>query len=411
VALLATWAVMMTALLSSAVAHAEGSAGSPHRRTVSIDLQVLPPIHQRGPVPAASRGALTVLTAAVSPPRAGRTVTLQRRGRSGWRTSATRATTADGLAEFFVPQGRAAAYRAVALSSNGRVEGSSEVVDPEQWGAADFVEEFAGETLGPAWQHRIQFYNPWGGRACSKGSPAAVRAGEGVVHLSSLPDPEAVTPCPATDVNGSALGEFSYRLNGHISTQDSFDFLYGVAAARMRFQREPGAHPSFWLQPRGLLTHAPTPWGAEIDVVEWFGRLGNRDRMASTVHAPLPSGDKRHIGGTVVRPSRFLESRSDTWWRNYHVFSVEWTPTSYVFMIDGHEMWHTDEGISHDPEFLILSMLSSDFELPRLGERESYAQTATVDWVKVWEADPAPSLRQSKDVKHALAQAAARTSR
>ena len=88
----------------------------------------------------------------------------------------------------------------------------------------------------------------------------------------------------------------------------------------------------------------------------------------------------------MSRPSRFLTSRSDTWWRNYHVFSVEWTPTEYVFRINGHEVWRTDDGVSHHPEFLILSMLSSDFELPRLGHRQDDVQTASVDWVKVWEA-------------------------
>jgi hypothetical protein len=69
------------------------------------------------------------------------------------------------------------------------------------------------------------------------------------------------------------------------------------------------------------------------------------------------------------------------------VFSVEWTATEYVFRIDGHEVWRTSEGVSHDPEFLILSMLSSDFELPTLGSRQALAQTASVDWVKFWQAD------------------------
>jgi hypothetical protein len=104
-----------------------------------------------------------------------------------------------------------------------------------------------------------------------------------------------------------------------------------------------------------------------------------------TVHAPLPSGDKLHYGGPVSKPDRFLESRSDAWWSNYHVFSVEWTPTEYVFRIDSHEVWRTSEGVSHDPEFVILSMLSSDFELPTLGTQRGTTQTTSVDWVKVWQ--------------------------
>lgn len=385
-------ALALGALTLSSLAHPAAGVPDPtevdRARATTVSLQVLPPIHHHGATPRRSRTASTVVVATVAPPRAGRLITLQQRAGQTWRPESTLATDAAGRVKFLVPTRRRdpGSYRAIVSSSKRLLPGTSDVIS-DQWGAADFTDEFTGGTLSPAWDHRIQFYNPWGGRSCSKGSPAAVSVFDGALHLSSMPDPAAASACPAVDRSGAALGDFPFRLNGHVSTQDSFDFRYGVAAARMKFQRSPGAHPSFWLQPRGLLTTGPTPWGAEIDVVEWYGRVGNRDRLASTVHAPLPGGDKRQIGGAVPRPGRFLTSRSDTWWRNYHVFSVEWTPTEYIFRINDREVWRTDQGISHEPEFLILSMLSSDFELPRLGDRQGTTQTASVDWVKVWQAD------------------------
>ena len=81
-------------------------------------------------------------------------------------------------------------------------------------------------------------------------------------------------------------------------------------------------------------------------------------------------------------PDRYLATRSDTWWNSFHVFSVEWTPKRYIFRIDGHEVWRTREGVSDVHEFLILSMLSSDFELPEVGD-DPTARTAEVDWVAV----------------------------
>lgn len=388
-AVLAIGALLVTALISPTAAR--GTAGTTLQRlgAQSLSLQVLPPIRQPGATPASSRAASTVVTATLNPPQSGRAMTLQRRNQQGWKTKATLLTDAAGRAEFFVPSSGAAAasYRVIAQSFRGLARRKSEVVATNAWGAPDFTDEFSGETIGSAWENRIQFHNPWGGRACSKGSPDAVRMADGALRLSSRPDPAATTACTALDGAGNVLGDFPYRLNGHVSTQSSFDFLYGVAAARMKFQRNPGAHPSFWLQPKGLLETGPTSWGAEIDVIEWYGRSGKRDRLASTVHAPLPSGAKVQFGGSVARPSRFLASRTDTWWRNYHVFSVEWTPTEYIFRIGAHEVWRTDQGVSHDPEFLILSMLSSDFELPSLGDRQGVTQTASVDWVKVWEAD------------------------
>ena len=180
-----------------------------------------------------------------------------------------------------------------------------------------------------------------------------------------MADPEATKPCYTYDEHGTPLGTYPhhYRVNGHVSTQYSADFLYGVAAARMRFQRARGSHASFWLQPRGLLRYGTTPWGAEIDVVEWYGADDRRGGMTSAVYRPTPTGAKEQIGGRFPDTDSFLASRSDRWWRNYHVFSVEWTPTEYVFRIDGRETWRTSEGISHHPQFLILSQLTSDYEL------------------------------------------------
>ena len=176
----------------------------------------------------------------------------------------------------------------------------------ETWGAPDFVDEFEGATLGPAWQHRIQFYNPWGGRGCSKGSPEAVSVADGALRLSSMPDPAAHRLCRARDARGRSLGRFSYRLNGHVSTQDSADFLYGVAASRMRFPRSLGQHAAFWLQPRGLLEESTTPWGAEVDIVEWYGAHRRKNKMAIAVHKPMPDGSKRQIGGPIADPDRYL---------------------------------------------------------------------------------------------------------
>jgi beta-glucanase (GH16 family) len=280
--------------------------------------------------------------------------------------------------------GRPAVYRVVALRWRGMPAVRS-VPAADRWGTPDFVDEFDGTSLSSAWQHRIQFYNPWGGRACSKGDPDAVSVDGGTLLLSSMPDPDAQGTCLVEDENGRPVGHFPYRLNGHVSTQHSADFLYGVAAARMRFPKSLGQHAAFWLQPRGLLDTGTTPWGAEVDVVEFYGTRAGRDVMASAVHAPMPDGSKRQIGGMIPQPDRFLATRSDSWWGRYHVFSVEWTPTEYVFRIAGHEVWRTDQGVSHVPEFLILSMLSSDFELPDVGGDPS-PRTAEVDWVAFWRA-------------------------
>ena len=109
--------------------------------------------------------------------------------------------------------------------------------------------------------------------------------------------------------------------------------------------------------------------------------------MSTSVHRHSTGGDAlTSVGGRIDDPDRFLADGSGRWWTGYHVFSVEWTPHEYVFRIDGQETTRITSGISHHPEFLILSMLSSDFELGRLGSDERLPQHLDVDWVAAWPA-------------------------
>jgi beta-glucanase (GH16 family) len=355
----------------------------------SVAIDVLPPISQPGKPTATTTGARTVITADVRPKVAGRQVVLERRQLGLWKVVDEARLGKDGKLTFTASTrvgGRAATYRVRATEYKGLDSVHSEPVRADAWGQPAFVDQFAGETLGPAWQHRGQMYNPWGGRNASMGSPAAVTVADGALRLSVLADPARADEVFTTqDAEGNTTGSYAYRLNGHVSTESSFDFQYGVAAARMKFQRLPGQHVSFWMQPRGYGDQESTPVGAEIDVVEWFGKQGGRQCMAANIY-PHPEYENKSaaFGGRIANPDRFLSSKSDHWWSGYHVFSVEWTPTEYVFRIDGHETLRTSGGVSHHPEYLILSMLSSDYELGSLGGDEHLAQHAYVDWVQVW---------------------------
>ena len=74
----------------------------------------------------------------------------------------------------------------------------------------------------------------------------------------------------------------------------------------------------------------------------------------------------------------------DAWWKKYHVFSVEWTPDAYIFRVDGRESFRQTENISGKPEFLVLSLLSSDWELPDL-DKSQIPTDMKVDWVRVYQ--------------------------
>ena len=387
----ATTAALVAAPSAPAVA---GPGVPPTARVVQrAEISVLPPIAQVGSTTAPSTRAGTVISTTVTPAVHGRPVVLARKHHGRWRVVDRTTTTREGLAEFTArtrARGKAVRYRTTALAYRTLPKVNSSAVWSTTWGAPDFVDEFDAPALDARWQHRIQFLNPWGGRSCSRGAPEATAVESGALRLSVLPDPttsELCTPTvPEGSVDSAPTGTYRYRINGHVSTEDTADFMYGVAAARMKFQQARGQHASFWLQPRGLLKFGTTPWGAEIDVIEYFGEDERRGGLMTNVYRPSPGGAKIRSGTHFGSADRFLAGRSDAWWKNYHVFSVEWTPTEYVFRIDGHETWRTSEGISHHPQFLILSLLSSDDELAALGGEDDIDENAYVDWVQFWQA-------------------------
>ena len=136
--------------------------------------------------------------------------------------------------------------------------------------------------------------------------------------------------------------------------------------------------------------------GSEIDIIEWFGKDVPNGGLTSFIYAPSYQGKKIPLGGSagggwIKKPEQYLENQNDDWYKRYHVFSVEWNPSGYIFRIDGQETGRINKGVSGVPEYPILSILSSDYELSKLpgkDEKKNLPQTMQVDWIHTWQ-DPA----------------------
>jgi len=382
--LAAAWLALGTGVSAIVMAVSPGAVAVEQTATISA----LPPISQYGASPTSPTTARTVVAVQVSPATPGRIVTLSRASGKSWKNVAQTALTSRGLAEFSVPTlsgGQPVRYRAVAQSFESQPALTTGEVLSTQWGAADFVEEFSGTALSSSWSHRGPDYNPAGLRRCSRGSSQAVQVADGVVRLSVIKDPSRTDKCAAQRANGEPLGDFDYRLNGHISTAGRQELTYGVLAARMKFQQPRGQHGAFWLQPSVPVPGATNAadGGAEIDVIEWFGDGGANGGLSGSVYYPTPTGQAK-AGGWIADPGQYLDNMTDSWWSNYHVFSVEWSASGYVFRVDGRETWRTSDGVSSRAQYLILSLLSSDYELPNLGGEDRLPQHMYVDWVQFW---------------------------
>jgi beta-glucanase (GH16 family) len=354
----------------------------------TVEVTVLPTIAQPGAEPASSDEAVGAVAAVVEPGTEGREVVLEAKGDGGWQEEATAEQDADGRVEFLLPAGAPddASYRVTSPGGDGLEKATSDELAADVWGEPDFDDEFDGHAMSADWLNRGEDYNPEGLRACSRASGDAVEVEGGTMGLSVILDrARADETCTAKDGKGKVIGDFDYRLNGHVMTNGHY-FRYGVLAARIKFQPRQGQHASLWMQP--AISESTTDsgkGGTEIDVIEWFGDGLKNGGLASFIYMLTPDGPEK-VGGMLEDPDQYLTGQDDSWFEDYHVFSVEWTPEEYIFRIDGQETWRTSEGISHQPEYPILSLLSSDYELDNLGKTSHLPQTMQVDWLKFWEA-------------------------
>ncbi|MEO5708619.1 MAG: glycoside hydrolase family 16 protein [Nocardioidaceae bacterium] len=337
----------------------------PVSQTASIS--VLPKIVQRGSAVASSESAANSVLARFSPARPGRKVTFQRTV-GGRVLNTTTTEKSDGTALFRGSLAGGSIHAVAATRYSAPAIATGEAAD--DW-APVFTEEFSGSTLDTSkWDYRLNgLYIP--GRTKSKSDAGAVTVGGGSVALKVAKAP----------------GSTTRLLNGHISTENSFHFTYGTAAARVKFQQGRGSHGSFWLQSPtyGKYAGSPASSGAEIDAAEFFGRGYPNGGLANFLYYKTSSGKTSKTGAVQPGAAR-LKPSSDSWWNSYHVFAVNWTPTGYTFYVDGQKMYSTNRALSKQQEFLVLSLLSSDYELKYLDRSHLSTQSLMrVDWARVWQ--------------------------
>jgi beta-glucanase (GH16 family) len=108
-------------------------------------------------------------------------------------------------------------------------------------------------------------------------------------------------------------------ISGRINTRAKMEFTYGTASARMKMAAGAGLWPAFW-----ALGNGKWPDCGEIDMME---TIGDSSWTSHALHGP------NYFGNTpLAYRAKFAAGTDVTQW---HVYSVDWTPTTLVFKIDG----------------------------------------------------------------------------
>jgi len=171
-----------------------------------------------------------------------------------------------------------------------------------------------------------------------------------------------------------AMKQGDSLLGSAVGTQDLFMPKYGYFECRAQLQKSPGVWAAFWLQSKLIAKgEDPAIYGAEIDVMEFFRKLG-KDIVSHNVHWAYGPNQQ-----TTRGMQSYLEGVSE----GFHTFSLEWLPDKYIFYIDGLKFYEVTQGISNIEEYMILSM-----EYP--GDKKDIRNTKfpdvfMVDYVKVYQ--------------------------
>ncbi|HXH80376.1 glycoside hydrolase family 16 protein [Nocardioides sp.] len=372
---------------------AEQSKRKPNETTVvrGGTLVALPPVVQPGTSPAAPSNAGQVV-ATFDPARIGRTVLLERKTGGDWRQVARKRQDAWGSAAFATQPGT---YRARTETDKGHELVTGTVVS-RAW-APTFEDTFSDAAVSSSiWgDQRREHESVYAARTCARTDAAAHRVESGVMHLGLALDPERLDQrCQYTTDTGA--GEQSFLLTSQVATENTYAFSHGIAAARMKPQQAKGMHSGFWMLPEGSkFTDGNAAAGTEIDVMEFFGETpGGRETIGSFVYYYEAGWVSMKHGG-LFKDARQSLSDGASWWDEFHVFSVEWTPEAYIFRVDGREYYRETNAVSQARQYLVLSMLASDYELADLTADE-IGQTAQVDWVRVWDGTSVASRKAAR---------------
>jgi beta-glucanase (GH16 family) len=363
---------------------APASAGHVQKKKAKqkVAVDVTPPIADPGKRPAKADAADVVVSGTFRPKKPGRTVILERKAGSKWKKAGSAKQDKTGVVEIAGPalvKGKAVTYR-LRSTGSGLPTTTSKTVSTLQWTLKEkFTDEFSGSALdATTWSFREQDFGHTGQRICSRTDQGNTSVGGNVARLVVGKDATKTGRC---DYGGKT---YAWRTNAMIGTEGTFAFKYGYAAARVKLNSLRGQHFGFWMQPatREAEYGSAQKTGAEIDVMEWFGDNHPSGGMSSYIHyQPKATGDGVKVGSWIKKPQQY----GGKWSKMYHVFSVKWTPKSYTFYIDGQVSSVIKKGISGQEQFLLLSQLSSDYQLKYLKNENKLPQGSSVDWVRVWD--------------------------
>ncbi len=240
----------------------------------------------------------------------------------------------------------------------------------ETAGASGWEDEFdgrAGSAPDPSkWTAEIGG-SGWGNKQLQYYTSTAARL-DGLGDLVITAEPTTA----GTKREQCWYGPCSY-VSGRLTSYGKFVQRYGHFEARLRLPGGTATWPAVWMMGEDRY-RVGWPDSGELDLAEHVGRDGGL--VSGAAHGPGFSGDNALTADVTVDPSVF------------HVYSLDWTPDSVTWSVDGkpyHQITRSDtpKWVFDRPFFLILNLAIGGVHAGDPGAGDDQAQQLVIDYIKV----------------------------
>jgi len=173
----------------------------------------------------------------------------------------------------------------------------------------------------------------------------------------------------------TAINTGSSYTSARIKTQGLFDFTYGRIEARAKVPSSGGTWPAVWALGANFDT-VGWPECGEIDVMEHAGNSINT--IHGTLHYPGSSGGNADGGTTTV----------DNATTEFHTYTVEWTPSEILFVVDNTVVYHTfvnDNSTPYNSDFFLIINLAMGGTFGGAIDSAFTQDTFEVDYIRVFQ--------------------------
>ena len=222
-----------------------------------------------------------------------------------------------------------------------------------------FYDDFNGDMLDKT---KWELCPEWDRQGRSSWRDDMVSVSEGLLRLKFIRD----TSLGITKSRDRVLSDNWIRA-GAIRTLNKdwsvlFENSYGYYEARIKFPVISGTWGAFWLMSRTQqITSDEGKIGTEIDIIESIGN--HEGKYNAALHWNGYGTHHKSIGSGNTDSNKPDINIYDG---EFHIFALDWSPTEYIFYIDGQEFWRVDgggnfnnSGINQNPNYIKLSVESA----------------------------------------------------